>query len=85
MKLADDTSNIGNIRETFFFNQTKIKHLVTASSSADFQIDDFTFEVGGKNKTQKQLKEVQKGFVVKDDVEFGFRNIIPLWSFGMMY
>jgi len=83
--LADDTSNIGNIKATLFFNQTKIKHLVTASSSADFQIDDFTFEVGGKNKTQKQLKEVEKGFVVKDDVEFGFRNIIPLWSFGMMY
>ena len=44
-----------------------------------------TFEVGGKNKGQKQLQGVEKGFVVKDGIEFGYANIVPLWQFGMSY
>ena len=47
-----------------------------------------TFEVGGKKKGQKQIQEVQKGFVVKDDIERGFMNVgggMPLWQFGMGY
>lgn len=83
--LAEDNSDVGNIRETFFLNQTKVKHLITSSSIADFQFDGFTFEVGGKSKGQKQIAETEKGFIVKDDIESGFRNILPLWQFGMMY
>ena len=70
--LAQDNSNIGNIRETFFLNQTRIFSDVVASPVSDFLIDDMTFEVGGKKKGQKQIQEVQKGFVVKDDIERGF-------------
>jgi len=44
-----------------------------------------TFEVGGKNKGQKQIQGIEKSFVVKDDIEFGYANIIPLWQFGMNY
>lgn len=83
--LAGEVSNAGNVRETFFLNQARVKHLVTSSSVADFQIDAFTFEVGGKNKGQKQIKDMPNGFIVKDDLEFGFLNNIPLWHFGMMY
>lgn len=83
--LAEDTSNVGNIRETFFLNQMRVKHDVFASPIADFQIDDKTFEVGGKNKGQKQIKEVENGYVVKDDIENGFLNIIPLWQLGLTY
>ena len=83
--LAEDTSNVGNIRETFFLNQMRVKHDVFASPVADFQIDDKTFEVGGKNKGQKQIKEVENGYVVKDDIENGFLNIIPLWQLGLTY
>ena len=72
--LAQDNSNIGNIRETFFLNQTRIFSDVVASPVSDFLIDDMTFEVGGKKKGQKQIQEVQKGFVVKDDIERGFMN-----------
>ena len=50
-----------------------------------FLIDDMTFEVGGKKKGQKQIQGVQKGFVVKDDIERGFMNMVPLWQFGMGY
>ena len=83
--LAQDSSNIGNIRETFFLNQTRIFSDVVASPVSDFLIDDMTFEVGGKKEGQKQIQEVQKGFVVKDDIERGFMNVVPLWQFGMGY
>jgi len=83
--LADDTSNIGNIRETFFLNQMRVKYDVFASPTADFLIDDKTFEVGGRNKGQKQIKDIEKGYIVKDDIEHGYLNVIPLWQFGLTY
>jgi hypothetical protein len=76
---------LGNIRETFFLNQTKVIANVVSSPIADFQIDDMTFEVGGKNKNQRQIQSAANGFIVKDDIEFGFNNIVPLWCFGMGY
>ena len=83
--LAGDNSNIGNIRETFFFNQMRVNNGVISSKTADFIIDDYTFEVGGKNKQQKQIQKDGKSFVVKDDIEFGYLNVIPLWAFGLNY
>lgn len=83
--LADDTSNVGNIRETFFLNQMRVKYELFSSSVADFLIDDKTFEVGGKNKGQKQIKEVENGYIVKDDIENGHLNVVPLWQFGLTY
>lgn len=83
--LADDTSNIGNIRETFFLNQMRVKHNVVSSSISDFMINDLTFEVGGKNKGQKQIKDIDKGYIVKDNIENGFLNVIPLWQLGLTY
>jgi len=83
--LAEDKPNIGNVRETFFFNQTRVVSNVIASTVADFFIDGRTFEVGGKSKGQKQLQGIQSGFVVKDDIEFGSMNVIPLWQFGLIY
>ena len=55
------------------------------SSASDFQIGNRTFEVGGKNKKQKQLQGVDHGFVVKDDIETEYLNVIPLWNFGLNY
>lgn len=83
--LADDTSNIGNIRETFFINQMRVKYDVFTSPVADFLIDDNTFEVGGKNKGQKQIKDIENGYIVKDDIENGYLNVIPLWQLGLTY
>ena len=83
--LAEDKPNIGNVRETFFFNQTRVVSDVIASAVADFIIDDRTFEVGGKSKGQRQLQGIENGFVVKDDIEFGSMNVIPLWQFGLVY
>ena len=83
--LVDDKSNVRNIRETFFFNQMQVRNRVISSKKADFHIDNFTFEVGGKNKQQKQIEKDGESFVVKDDIEFGYLNVIPLWAFGLNY
>ena len=82
---GQDNTEIGNVRETFFMNQTRVMHDVITSSVSDFQIEKYTFEVGGKNKTQKQIVGVPNAFVVKDDIEIGYQNVIPLWVWGLMY
>ena len=63
----------------------RLKNDVISSKKADFSIDNYTFEVGGKNKHQKQIEKDGKSFVVKDDIEFGYLNVIPLWAFGLNY
>lgn len=83
--LGQETSDIGNIRETFFLNQTRVEQEVITSAISDFQIADNTFEVGGRNKKQKQLQGAENGFVVKDNIELGYMNVIPLWQFGLNY
>jgi len=83
--LGGDKSNTGNIRETFFFNQMRLKNDIISSEKADFIIDNYTFEVGGKNKQQSQIDKDNNSFIVKDDIEFGYLNVIPLWAFGFNY
>ena len=84
-KFEKEISNIGNISETFFLKQTRVEQEVITSPISDFQIADYTFEVGGKNKKQKQLQGIENGFVVKDNIEQGYMNVIPLWQFGLNY
>ena len=83
--LAPDKAEIGNVRETFFMNQTRVLHNVISSSVSDFEIDGKTFEIGGRKKGQKQIERATDGYIVKDDIETGFANVIPLWHFGLMY
>ena len=84
--LGNENTEIGTIRETFFFNQMRVSHDITSSPVSDFLIDgEYTFEVGGKKKKQKQIRSVEQGYVVKDDIETGYGNIIPLWQFGLTY
>lgn len=83
--LGSKTTDVGNIRETFFYNQMRVVSDVISSRISDFEIDGKTFEVGGKNKGKKQITDAKEGYVVKDDIEYGSDNIIPLWAFGLMY
>ncbi len=83
--LGGNATYIGNVRETIFFNQMRVNHKVTASEVADFKIDNITFEVGGKSKGLRQIASVNDGFVVKDDIEYGSGNVVPLWAFGLNY
>ncbi len=76
---------IGTIREVFFMSMN-FEHRVTIPKKGDFLIDDkYLFEVGGKNKSFKQIKDIENSFVVADDIEIGSANKIPLWLFGFLY
>ena len=83
--LGGTATDIGNIRETFFYNQMRVTTDIISSRISDFQIDGRTFEVGGKNKGKRQISDASDGYVVKDDIEFGSGNTIPLWAFGLTY
>ncbi len=83
--LALESADIGNLRETFFMNQMRVNHDVITSKDADFSIGNRVFEVGGKSKGQRQIEGVKNSYVVKDDIEFGYLNTIPLWAFGLNY
>ncbi|MBW2089436.1 MAG: ATP-binding protein, partial [Deltaproteobacteria bacterium] len=78
--------NIGNIRETFFINMLSAMHEVLSPKKGDFLIDNkYTFEIGGKNKSFKQIKDISNSFLAVDDIETGIGNKIPLWLFGFLY
>ena len=78
-------SEIGTIREVFFASQLN-SYSLSSSKKGDFLVNDkYLFEIGGKNKTFKQIKDIKNSFVVKDDIEVGFKNSVPLWLFGFLY
>ncbi|MBN2777455.1 MAG: AAA family ATPase [Bacteroidales bacterium] len=84
--LSEGAPDIGNLRESFFISQLSILHDISLVDKGDFIIDNrYVFEVGGKNKTQKQIKDLHNAYIVKDDIETGILNIIPLWLFGLLY
>ena len=63
----------------------RVRNEVRGSEVSDFTIGDFTFEVGGKKKTRRQISDIPNGYVVKDDIEYAYKNTIPLWAFGLNY
>lgn len=83
--LSEKVPETGNVRETFFLNQARVNNTVTSSVVADFKINKYTFEVGGKSKSQEQIKNTDKAFIVKDNIEYGYKNVIPLWALGLNY
>lgn len=86
MNTLNSNANIGNIRETFFFNQLSKKNKVKASVKTDFYVNEkYSFEIGGKNKKQKQILNINNAYIVKDKIEIGSYNNIPLWLFGFLY
>lgn len=81
-----NNSKIGTIRETFFASSVSYNHNINYPKSGDFVLDEkYTFEIGGKDKSFKQLKDAEFGYVVADDIEIGVDNKIPLWLFGFIY
>jgi len=84
--LSFENKNIGNERETFFANQLRAKHKVNTAKNGDFIIDEkIIFEVGGKNKSNSQIKGISNSYIAADNIENGFANKIPLWLFGFLY
>jgi predicted AAA+ superfamily ATPase len=95
MYAISDQVNTGTLRELFFVNQLRnagtihpslTGNSVELSSQGDFIVKGkHTFEIGGKSKGFRQVKEVVDAYVVADDIEVGFKDKLPLWLFGFMY
>lgn len=84
--LAAECVNKGNARETFFANQVGYRHRITCPDQGDFLVDEqYTFEIGGKGKSTRQIPELDQAYIAADDIEYGSHNRIPLWLFGFMY
>ena len=84
--LAKENTNVGTLRETFFVNQFKNLAVIHLADHGDFLINEkYTFEIGGKNKTQTQIHNIKNSYLAKDNIEVGIRNIIPVWLFGFLY
>ncbi len=84
--ISGDGADIGNVRETFFYSMLNVTNKVGYSDKTDFIIDEkYSFEIGGKDKSQKQLAGLKNPFVAKDNIEIGMGNQVPLWMFGLLY
>lgn len=78
--------NRGTLRETFFINMLSDIHTVSLPKRGDFYVDNkYIFEIGGKNKSFKQIKGIDDSFLAVDDIETGIGNKVPLWLFGFLY
>lgn len=81
-----DRLDKGNLRETFFVNIISSFYKIQAVEKGDFlAADKYTFEVGGKNKSFSQVKDIPNSFLAVDDIETGIGSKIPLWLFGFLY
>lgn len=84
--LSLEETNIGNVRETFAYNQLSYVHEVLFSEQSDFLVDKkYTFEVGGKNKKRKQIKDIPDSYILADNIEYGTEKRIPIWLLGFLY
>jgi predicted AAA+ superfamily ATPase len=84
--LSPSKFNVGNVRETFFANQLGYHNNLSYHESTDFFVNEkYAFEIGGKDKSAKQIKGLENAFIAADDIEYGFQNKIPLWLFGFLY
>jgi uncharacterized protein len=76
----------GNLRETFLLNQLiNAGYEVFEPVNGDFLVNGINIEVGGKNKSGRQLKQEKNALIAADDIEVGWGNKIPLWLFGFLY
>jgi len=83
----DEKDKTGAVRETFFAHQVKSSGMnIRIPGRADFLVENTClFEIGGKNKSKSQVKGAEEAFVVRDDIEVGYGDILPLWLFGFLY
>jgi hypothetical protein len=79
--------NVGTLRESFCLSQLRAAgHSLQVPREGDFLVDDdVILEVGGKSKGQQQIKEHSRAFVLRDDIEVGHGNMLPLWLLGFLY
>lgn len=81
-----DSPDKGSLRETFLLGQLiNAGHTVKLPEKGDFLTGDTYIEVGGKNKTTRQVREEGNYLIAADDIEMGYGKKVPLWLFGFLY
>lgn len=79
-------AKIGSVREIFFISMLENSgNHVYYSHKGDFMVNDKVFEVGGRSKKFKQIKNLDNAYLAKDDILYGGRHEIPLYLFGFLY
>lgn len=75
----------GTIRESFFLAMMDGAGLKPFyATTGDYVVKEEIYEIGGRNKDFKQVKDA--GFLVKDDIIIGAgKREIPLYLLGFMY
>ena len=74
-------------RELFFLQSLQNAGIdVFYSKQADYRTRQAVFEIGGKNKTREQIKNLKEpSYLVKDDILEPLKGEIPLFLFGFLY
>ena len=76
---------LGKVRETFVINQLQsANYSVHYSEIGDFAVDNIIIEVGGKNKTRKQIKNQPNSYILADEIVVGSKDKIPLYLVGFL-
>lgn len=84
--ISGKSPEIGTLRETFMLQHLTVKHEVNLPLQGDFLVNNqYTFEVGGQTKTRDKIRDISNSFVIKDGIETGAWNVIPMWLFGLLY
>ncbi len=85
--LSDKGGDIGTLREIFAVNQLSYGHQVEYGKlTGDFKIDGkYYMEIGGKDKSFRQIADIQDSYIFADDLEFPQGAKIPLWTLGFLY
>ena len=81
LNLTNLATKIGINRKTLYL----YIHYLTVGDIFLKVLPKYRVEIGGKNKSFKQIKDMPNSFVVADDIEVGFGAKIPLWLFGFLY
>jgi predicted AAA+ superfamily ATPase len=75
----------GTIRELFFIQSLRNSGIeVFYNKQGDFLAMDTIFEMGGKNKTNHQIRGTS-GLLIKDDILSSTKGTIPLYYWGFCY
>ena len=79
-------ANKGVLRELFVLNQLQnAGYTPTYTPTGDLRVGDHTFEVGGRTKTYRQIRETTASYLLLDDILIADRQKIPLYLFGFFY
>jgi uncharacterized protein len=85
--LAHEAIGKGNLRETFIVSQLQnAGNMVTYPKNGDFLVNGkYLMEVGGKQKSKKQIYSDTDAYILADDLVYGYENKIPIYLMGFLY